>query len=142
MRCIGLDLGSRTLGISMSDTTGTIATSFKVIRHNEEYEKLIEELKPIIEEYKVELIVLVLPKNMNGTLGPKGELSYKFKEMLEDKFHLEVILQDERLTTVEATNVLIQGDMSRMKRKKVVDSLAATIILQSYLDKKKKEERI
>ena len=77
---------------------------------------------------------------MNGTLGPKGELSYKFKEMLEDKFHLEVILQDERLTTVEATNVLIQGDMSRMKRKKVVDSLAATIILQSYLDKKKKEE--
>ncbi len=142
MRCIGLDLGSRTLGISMSDASGTIATSFKVIRHNEEYDRLIEELKPIIDEYKVETIVLGLPKNMNGTLGPKGELSYNFKEMLEDKFHLEVILQDERLTTVEATNVLIQGDMSRMKRKKVVDSLAATIILQSYLDKKKKEERI
>ncbi len=140
MRCIGLDLGSRTLGISMSDASGTIATSFKVIRHNEEYDRLIEELKPIIDEYKVETIVLGLPKNMNGTIGPKGELSYKFKEKIEKELNLEVILQDERLTTVEATNVLIKGDISRKKRKQVVDSLAATIILQSYLDKKKKEE--
>ena len=140
MRCIGLDLGSRTLGISMSDASGTIATSFKVIRHNEEYDRLIEELKPIIDEYKVDTLVLGLPKNMNGTIGPKGELSYKFKEKIEKELNLEVILQDERLTTVEATNVLIKGDISRKKRKQVVDSLAATIILQSYLDKKKKEE--
>ena len=73
---------------------------------------------------------------MNGTIGPKGELSYKFKEMLEEKIGLEVILVDERLSTVEATNLLIKNDTSRKKRKKVVDSLAATIILQSYLDKK------
>ncbi len=137
MRCIGLDLGSRTLGVSMSDPSGMIATSFKVIRHNEEYEKLIGEVKAIVEEYKVEKIILGFPKNMNGTIGPKGELSYKFKEMLEKSIGIEVILMDERLSTVEATNILIKGDISREKRKKVVDSLAATIILQSYLDSKK-----
>ena len=144
MRYIGLDLGSRTLGVSLSDPSGIIASSHTIIRHNEEYERLIEEViyysaslfKKIVDEYKVEKIVLGLPKNMNGTIGPKGELSYKFKEMLEEKLGLEVILVDERLSTVEATNLLIKNDTSRKKRKKVVDSLAATIILQSYLDKK------
>ena len=139
MRYIGLDLGSRTLGVSVSDVSGIIATSLTVIRHNEEYERLIEEVKKIIDEKKVEKIVLGLPKNMNGTIGPKGELSYKFKEMLEDSTGLEVFLEDERLTTVEATNLLIKNDTSRKKRKKVVDSMAATIILQSFLDKNKKE---
>lgn len=136
MRYIGLDLGSKTLGVSLSDPSGMIASSYTIIRHNEEYEKLIEEVKKIIEEKKVEKIVLGLPKNMNGTIGPKGELSYKFKEMLEKKMKLEVILEDERLTTKEATDLLIRNDTSRKKRKKVIDSLAATIILQSYLDKK------
>ena len=136
MRYIGLDLGSKTLGVSLSDPSGMIASSYTIIRHNEEYEKLIEEVKKIIEEKKVEKIVLGLPKNMNGTIGPKGELSYKFKEMLEKKIKLEVILEDERLTTKEATDLLIRNDTSRKKRKKVIDSLAATIILQSYLDKK------
>ena len=82
MRYIGLDLGSRTLGVSISDVSGIIATSLTVIRHNEEYERLIEEVKKIIDEKNVEKIVLGLTKNMNGTIGPKGELSYKFKEML------------------------------------------------------------
>ncbi|MBR3490138.1 MAG: Holliday junction resolvase RuvX [Bacilli bacterium] len=136
MRYIGLDLGSRTLGVSLSDPSGIIASSHTIIRHNEEYERLIDDVKKIVDEYKVEKIVLGLPKNMNGTIGPKGELSYKFKEMLEEKLGLEVILVDERLSTVEATNLLIKNDTSRKKRKKVVDSLAATIILQSYLDKK------
>lgn len=136
MRYIGLDLGSRTLGVSLSDPSGIIASSHTIIRHNEEYERLIDDVKKIVDEYKVEKIVLGLPKNMNGTIGPKGELSYKFKEMLEEKIGLEVILVDERLSTVEATNLLIKNDTSRKKRKKVVDSLAATIILQSYLDKK------
>ncbi len=139
MRYIGLDLGSRTLGVSLSDQSGIIASSYTIIRHNEEYEKLIEEVKKIIDEKKVDKIVLGLPKNMNGSIGPKGELSYRFKEMLEEGTNLEVILEDERLTTREATNILIKNDTSRKKRKKVIDSLAATIILQSYLDKNKKE---
>ena len=136
MRYIGLALGSRTLGVSLSDQNGIIASSYKIIRHEEEYEKLIDEVKKIIEEYKVDKIVLGLPKNMNGTIGPKGELSYKFKEMLEKGTGLEVFLEDERLSTREATNLLIQNDTSRKKRKKVIDSMAATIILQSFLDKK------
>ena len=136
MRYIGLDLGSRTLGVSLSDQNGIIASSYKIIRHEEEYEKLIDEVKKIIDEYKVDKIVLGLPKNMNGTIGPKGELSYKFKEMLEKGTGLEVFLEDERLSTKEATNLLIQNDTSRKKRKKVIDSMAATIILQSFLDKK------
>lgn len=136
MRYIGLDLGSKTLGISLSDPSGIIASSYTIIRHNEEYEKLVDEVKKIIEEKKVDKIVLGLPKNMNGTIGPKGELSYKFKEMLEKSINLEVILEDERLTTKEATDLLIRNDTSRKKRKEVIDSVAATIILQSYLDKK------
>lgn len=136
MRYIGLDLGSRTLGVSLSDPSGIIASSYTIIRHNEEYERLVTDIKKIIDEKQVEKIVLGLPKNMNGTIGPKGELSYKFKEMLEKETKLEVILEDERLTTKEATDLLIRNDTSRKKRKQVIDSMAATIILQSYLDKK------
>lgn len=136
MKYIGLDLGSRTLGIAMSDRSGLIASSFTIIRHNEDYNYLIEELKPIIKENKVEEIVLGFPKNMNNTIGPKGELSLQFKEMLEKEMGLKVNLVDERLSTKEATNLLISNDTSRKKRKKVIDSMAATIILQSYLDRK------
>lgn len=135
MRYIGLDLGSRTLGVAISDATGLIASSYTIIRHNEEYERLVEEVKKIIDEKKIDAIVLGLPKNMNNTLGIKAELSYKFKSMLEDSTHLNVFLEDERLTTKQATNILLMNDTSRKKRKKVIDSMAATIILQSYLDK-------
>jgi len=138
MRVLGLDLGSKTLGLSISDVDGIIATSFSVIRHNEEYERLVTEVKKIVEEKNVSKIVLGLPKNMNGSIGEKGELSYKFKKMLEDNIKLPVELIDERLTTVQANNMLIKNDTSRKKRKKVVDSVAATIILQSYLDKMNK----
>ena len=136
MRYMGLDLGSRTLGVSLSDPSGMIASSYTIIKHEEEYDRLVDEVKKIIDEKNVEKIVLGLPKNMNGTIGPKGELSYKFKEMLETKLDIPVDLEDERLSTKEATNILIANDTSRKKRKKVIDSLAATIILQSYLDKK------
>lgn len=138
MRYLGLDLGSRTLGVALSDPTGLIASSYEVIRHNEEYEMLVGKVKEIVEDKNIEKIVLGLPKNMNNTIGFKGELSYKFKEMLEKAIDKEVILMDERLTTKEATNVLLANDTSRKKRKKVVDSVAATIILQSYLDKIRK----
>ena len=126
MRYLGLDLGSKTLGIAMSDDKGIIASCLKVIRHDEEYERLVDEVSLLVAEKKIEGIVLGLPKNMNNTLGFKGELSLKFKKML-----------DERLTTVSANNVLIDGGMSRKKRKKVVDGVAATIILQTFLDKEK-----
>lgn len=136
MRYIGLDLGSRTLGIAISDKSGIIASSLTIIRHNENYNSLVPQVKQIIDEYKVDEIVLGFPKNMNNTIGPKGELSLQFKEMLEKEIKKEVHLVDERLSTKEATNLLISNDTSRKKRKKVVDSMAATIILQSYLDRK------
>lgn len=136
MKYLGLDLGSRTLGIAVSDSTGLIASNYKTIRHNEEYDKLLPEVKKVAEELNVAAIVLGFPKNMNNTIGPKGELSLKFKEDLEKILEIPIYLQDERLTTKTATDILIQGNVSRKKRKKVVDSLAATIILQSFLDKK------
>ncbi len=138
MKYLGLDLGSRTLGIATSDGTGLIASSYKTIKHNEEYERLLQEVKQIVDELKIEAIVLGFPKNMNNTIGPKGELSLSFKEQLEKIVNIPVILQDERLTTKSATDMLIMGNVSRKDRKKVVDSVAATIILQTYLDRRDK----
>lgn len=135
MRYLGLDLGSRTLGVSISDATGFIASSLTTIRHNEEYDKLLDEVVNLVNENKIDAIVLGFPKNMNNTIGPKGELSIEFKEKLESRLDIPIYLQDERLTTKSATDTLIQGNVRRKDRKKVVDSLAATIILQSFLDK-------
>lgn len=136
MRYLGLDLGSRTLGVAISDKTGLIASSLKVIRHEEEYDRLIDEVKNLVLELEVDAIVLGFPKNMNNTIGPKGELSLEFKEKLEKNINIPVYLQDERLSTKSALDTLIKGEVSRKDRKKVVDSLAATIILQSYLDRR------
>ena len=136
MRYLGLDLGSRTLGIAIS-TSGVFASDLKVIRHNEEYDKLLDEVKSIVDENNIDVIVLGLPKNMNNSLGDKAKLSYDFKEKLEKVTGKEVVLEDERLTTVIANNTLIDRDKSRKKRKQVVDSVAATIILESYLNRRK-----
>ena len=137
MRYLGLDLGSRTLGMAVSDSLGMFASSYKIVRHNEKYERLINDVLETVQEKKIEAIVLGLPKNMNNTIGPKGELSFQFKKMLEEKLNIPVYLEDERLTTRQAESILIKNDTSRKKRKKVIDSMAATIILQSYLDKNK-----
>ena len=137
MRYIGLDLGTKTLGISISDKLGLIASFYKTLRFdNEDYNSLIEPLKSIIEDEKIDKIVLGLPKNMNNSIGYAGERSINFKKILEDNFDLEVILEDERLSSVEANNIMIMGDLSRKKRKNKVDAVAATIILQRYLDRK------
>lgn len=136
MRYLGLDLGSRTLGVAKSDPLGMIASSYTVIRHNEEYDRLLTEVKNLVEELKIEAIVLGFPKNMNNTIGPKGELSKEFKEKLEKIVEVPIYLQDERLTTKSATDMLINGNVRRNDRKKVVDAVAATIILQSFLDRK------
>ena len=137
MRYLGLDLGSKTLGIATSDATNTIATSLKTIFFEENnYPSLIEPIRELINEYNIVKIVLGLPKNMNNTLGVRAEITLEFKKMLEKTFDIEVILEDERLTTVISNNIMIKADLSRKKRKKKVDSIAAQLILQSYLDKK------
>ena len=137
-RVLGLDLGTKTLGLAISDITKTIATTYKTIRFNsEEYDVLLPELKEIIEKENVELLVLGLPKNMNNTIGPRGEATLEFKKKLEDYLNIEVIMQDERLSTVSAINVMLEADISRKKRKEKVDSVAANIILQTYLDRMK-----
>ena len=137
MRYLGLDLGTRTLGVSMSDTTLLIATPFKNIRFNEnDYESLIPELTNIIENYNISKIVLGLPKNMNGSLGFRAEETIEFKEKLEKEVSIDIYLEDERLTTRLATDTLIKADISREKRKKVIDGVSAVVILQGYLDKK------
>lgn len=138
MRYLGLDLGTKTLGLAISDKTGMIATNLTILRHDEEYESLLDPLEDIIREKEVEALVLGLPKNMNNSIGERAEIALKFKDMLEDRFKLPVYMQDERLTTVQAENMLLTNDTSRKKRKKVIDSVAATIILQSFLDREGK----
>lgn len=134
MRCLGLDLGTKTLGVAISDKSNLIATFYKVIRWDgEDYNIIFKELDNIIKEKEIDTLVLGLPKNMNNSLGFASERSLKFKEALEERYNLEVILIDERLTTVEAENYLLEADTSRKKRKKVIDGVAATIILETYL---------
>lgn len=139
MKYLGLDLGSRTLGIATSDATGLIASSYGVIRHQEEYGRLVKEVSSLVEELKIDGIVLGFPKNMNNSIGPKGELSLRFQKELEKVLSIPVYLQDERLSTKSATDMLIYADVSRKSRKKVVDSVAATIILQTFLDRERKQ---
>ncbi len=138
MRYIGLDLGTRSLGISISDETHLIANAYKTIRCKEsDYDYLLNELKPIISEYEIGKIILGFPKNMNNTIGDRCKATLEFKDKLEKVFNIDVVLQDERLSTKEATNYMLEFDVSRKKRKKKIDSLAANIILQTYLDKEK-----
>lgn len=137
MRYLGLDLGTRTLGVAISDLTHTIASTYTTIRYDEDdYDYLISELKSIVQAEEISKIVLGLPKNMNNTIGESAMRCLRFKEIIENELHIEVIMQDERLTTVEATNYMLEANVSRKKRKKKIDSLAAVIILQSYLDRK------
>lgn len=137
MKYLGLDLGTRTLGVSISDLTHTIASTYGTIRYDEgDYDYLISELRNIVLLEKVEKIVLGLPKNMNNTLGESAIRCIDFGKMIEEKLNVIVVMQDERLTTVEATNYMLEANVSRKKRKKKIDSLAANIILQSYLDRK------
>jgi len=140
MKYLGLDLGSKTLGIAVSDKTGLIASSYKTIRHNEEYDKLLIEVKKIVDELEIEAIVLGFPKNMNNTVGPKGQLSINFQKKLKEILNIPIYLEDERLTTKSATDVLLMGNVSRKNRKNFVDGLAASIILQTYLNRKEKEK--
>lgn len=138
-RIMGLDVGDKTIGVAVSDPLGITAQGVTTIRRIG-IKKDLEELEGLIDEYSVNKIVVGLPKNMNNTIGPQGEKVLKFVKKIENKFKIDIILQDERLTTVSAERMLIEGDVSRKKRKEIIDKVAATYILQAYLDKNQKKE--
>ena len=134
-KIIGLDLGSRTCGVAMSDALSMIATPAGTIRFEEaDYDTAVDKIEEIIDANKIEKVVLGLPKHMNGDIGERGKLSIEFKRILEEERDVEVILWDERLTTVSAQKSMIASNMNRKKRHQMVDAMAAVIILQSYLD--------
>lgn len=133
MRILGLDVGDRTIGVAVSDPLGFTAQGITTIRRKN-IEKDLEELKKICDEYGVESIVAGLPKNMNGTLGPQSEKVINFCDLVKENINLPISMWDERLTTVAANRAMLEGDLSRAKRKKIVDKIAAIYILQGYLD--------
>jgi putative holliday junction resolvase len=134
---MGLDVGSKTVGVAISDELGWTAQGLKTLKINEEKQEFgFDEIGQLIKEYQVDKVVIGLPKNMNGTIGPRGEASKQFASEIENKFAVQTILWDERLTTMAAERVLLEADVSRKKRKKVIDKMAAVMILQGYLDSK------
>ena len=133
-RILGLDLGQKTIGVAISDPLGFTAQGLTTIRRNNKG-KDIEDLKKICDDYSVETIVIGLPKNMNGTIGESGERVLALAELIKEKTNLPIEMWDERLTTVAAHRSMREADISRVKRKKIVDKVAATYILQGYLDK-------
>jgi putative Holliday junction resolvase len=133
LRILSLDVGDRRIGMAISDVLGWTAQGIDTLERKNDHED-IEKIKRIFELYKPERIVIGLPRNMNGTLGPQGEKVIKFGDFLKKKINTEIVYWDERLSTVSAHKALIEGDVSRKKRKKHVDRLAAVFILQSYLD--------
>lgn len=140
MRIMGLDFGSKTIGVALSDPFGWTAQGLEIVRREQEenLKSSMKRLEEIIKQYSVEKIVLGYPKNMNNTEGPRCEKTLQFKEKLEKRFNLEVILCDERMSTIAAQRTLLEADVSRNKRKNVIDKMAAVYILQGYLDKKDK----
>jgi putative holliday junction resolvase len=137
MRIMGLDVGSKTVGIAISDELGWTAQGLKTLKIDEEKNKFgFDEIGQLIKEYGISHVVIGLPKNMNGSIGPRGEASKRYADEIENQFSVSTILWDERLTTMAAERVLLEADVSRKKRKKVIDKMAAMMILQGYLDSK------
>lgn len=133
-RTLGLDVGDKTIGVAASDLMGWTAQGIETIQRIGIKKDLLR-LEELVKEYEVNKIVVGLPKNMNGSIGPQGEKVLEFAERLKKRFQqAEIIFWDERLTTVAAERALIQADVSRKKRKEVIDKMAAVYILQGYLD--------
>lgn len=135
-KILGLDVGSKTVGIAISDLMGWTAQGLDTLRINEEQEDLgIDQLVKIIKDNQVGTVVIGLPKNMNNSIGFRGEASIKYKEKLQDSVpSIDIVMWDERLSTMAAERSLLEADVSRQKRKKVIDKMAAVFILQGYLD--------
>ncbi len=136
MRVLGLDFGQKTIGVAVSDPFGWTAQGLEIIRRHQEtnLKDSIARIGELIKQYEIEKIVLGYPKNMNNTIGERGEKTESFKKKLEKAFNLPVILWDERLSTVGAERTLLEADLSRKKRKDVIDKMAAVFILQGFLD--------
>ena len=136
MRLMGLDYGSKTVGVAVSDPLGLTAQGVETVWRKQENKlrQTMARIEELISEYQVERIVLGYPKNMNNTIGERAQKSLEFKEMLERRTGLEVIMWDERLTTVAAEQTLIESGVRRENRKQYVDKIAAVFILQGYLD--------
>ncbi len=138
MRMMGLDVGSKTVGVAVSDLFGWTAQGIETITIDEANHQFgLKRIQELVKEYEVSGFVVGHPKNMNNTIGPRAEASEAYAARLKKKFNLPVVMWDERLTTMAAERVLIDADMSRKKRKKVIDKMAASMILQGYLDSQK-----
>ena len=133
MRILGLDVGTKRIGIAISDELGWTAQGVKTL-HRRDGESDLRKIRDITEQYGVEKIVVGLPRNMDGSLGPQAEMTLEFVQEMREILGVPIITWDERLSTVEATKMLIRADLSRKKRKQKVDMTAAVLILQSYLD--------
>ncbi|WP_066194287.1 MULTISPECIES: Holliday junction resolvase RuvX [Gracilibacillus] len=134
-KILGLDVGSKTIGVAISDELGWTAQGLTTLHWTEpEYDSIKDTFKQLMEEHTIDKVVIGLPKNMNGSIGFRGEASQDFAQFLKDDFSIETVLWDERLTTMAAERVLLEADISRSKRKKVIDKMAAVMILQGYLD--------
>ncbi|MBW0263101.1 Holliday junction resolvase RuvX [Lentilactobacillus parabuchneri] len=144
MRLMGLDVGSKTVGVAISDQLGWTSQGVEIISIDEDNKEFgLDRVSELVEKYQVDGFVVGLPKNMNNSLGPRAEASEQYGKRLEEMFHLPVDFEDERLTTVEAQRMLTEeADVSRAKRKKVIDKLAAGLILQNYLDRNGKSTKI
>lgn len=137
MKVMGLDVGTKTIGVAISDALGWTAQGIETIKINEDKGDFgIARIAELVKQHGVTSFVVGYPKNMNNTIGPRGEASEAYKALLEETFALPVVLWDERLTTMAAERVLIDADVSRKKRKQVIDKMAAIMILQGYLDSK------
>lgn len=137
MRYLGLDLGTKTLGLALSES-GVIASPYKTI-HYDDMNSLLDELEQIIVNLRIDQVILGYPKNMNNTIGTSAIRTNDFKFQLENRVKLNIILEDERMTSIQANNVMIEANLRRKDRKQKVDTLAAVLILQTYLDRKRKE---
>ncbi len=135
MRWLGLDYGDKKIGVALSDEFGWTAQGLEVIP-NKDVTAVLARIAQVVDQHEVSGFVVGLPKNMNGTLGPRAEICITFAQSLREAFNLPVHLWDERLTTVSAERTLIEADVSRKKRKLVIDKLAASLILQGYLNSK------
>lgn len=133
MRILGLDVGTKTVGVAISDEMGWTAQGLETIKINEERGHFgFDRISELVKQYNVDKIVVGLPKNMNGTIGPRGEACQQFAENLRELLQLDVVMWDERLSTMAAERLLISADVSRKKRKQVIDKMAAVVILQGF----------
>ncbi len=137
MRALGLDIGSVTVGVALSDSLKMIASSYCVIRYEKEDDELFLKIVKIIQEQEVDEVVVGMPYHMNGDMSIGCERTRRFEKKIQELIDIKIIEIDERMSTISANNALLTFDVSRKKRKQVVDKVAATVILQTYLDKKR-----